>query len=185
LFDFLRTSGLLEKNYVIVTSDHGEMFDRGEVGHFTPLMYAPLIHVPLIVSNPGQKAREDIYAPTSAVDILPSLAHQILGTVPSWTEGVLMPGLGGQEVFERSIYTIDAKQNAAFSPLNTFSIALTKARHRLIYYKYPHYENFEFYNLDEDAEEIDDLYPSQPAVAQQMQEELLQKLDEVNQPYRK
>lgn len=185
LFDFLRTSELLDNNYVVITSDHGEMFDRGEVGHFTPLMYAPLIHIPLIISSPGQNTREDIHAPTSAVDILPSLADKILGNVPSWTEGVLMPGLGGQEDFERSIYTIDAKQNAAFSPLETFSIALTKERHRLIYYKYPQYEGFEFYNLDEDPEEMNDLYSSQPSRAKQMQDEMLQKLDEVNRPYRR
>ena len=185
LLDFLRTSGLLEKNYVVITSDHGEMFDRGEVGHFTPLMYAPLIDVPLIVSSPGQNSREDIYAPTSAVDILPSLANGILGIVPPWTEGEPLPGFGGLEDFGRSIYTIDAKQNAAFSPLETFSVALTKERHRLIYYKYPQYESFEFYNLDEDPEEMNDLYPLQPAVAQQMEAEMLQKLDEVNQPYRK
>jgi hypothetical protein len=95
-----------------------------------------------------------------------------------------MPGFGGQEDFGRSIYTIDAKQNAAFSPLETFSIALTKERHRLIYYKYPHYEDFEFYNLDEDPEEMNDLYPSKPSVAKQVQAEMLQKLDEVNHPYR-
>jgi len=55
----------------------------------------------------------------------------------------------------------------------------------MIYYKYPQYESFEFYNLDEDPDEMNDLYPSQPSVAQQMSAEMLQKLDEVNQPYRK
>lgn len=185
LFDFLRMSGLLENNYVLITSDHGEMFERGEVGHFTPLMYAPLIHIPLIISSPGQTAREDIYAPTSSVDVLPSLANKILNLTPSWTEGSLLPGFGGLEDMERSVYTIDAKQNAAFSPLDICSFALTKEQHRLIYYKYPHYESFEFYDLDEDPEELNDLYPSQPALAKQMQEEMSQKLDEVNQPYQK
>lgn len=183
LLDFLHTSGLLEKNFVVITTDHGEMFDRGEVGHFTRLMYAPLIHIPLIISSPGQNTREDVYAPTSAVDVLPSLARKILNFDPPWVEGVLLPSFGGVEDFNRSVYTIDAKQNAEFSPLETFSIALTKEGHRLIYYKYPNYEHFEFYSIEEDPEEVNDLYASKPSLAVQMQEEMLQKLDEVNQPF--
>jgi arylsulfatase A-like enzyme len=52
LFDYLRDSGLLERSYVIITSDHGEIFERGEMGHFTPLMYDPVMHSPLIISTP-------------------------------------------------------------------------------------------------------------------------------------
>ncbi|MFT3893762.1 MAG: sulfatase-like hydrolase/transferase [Anaerolineales bacterium] len=184
LLDFLRSSGLLEKNYVIITSDHGEMFERGEIGHFTPLMYEPLIHIPLIISQPGQIGRKDVHAPTSSTDILPSLGQQLLGSVPAWAEGVPLPELGGVEDPERSIYTIDAKQNPAFAPLHKFSIALTKGQSRLIHYNYPDYETFEFYDIENDPEELNDLYPSQPALAKQMQDELLQKLDEVNKPYR-
>lgn len=184
LFNFLRASGLLEKNYVIITSDHGEMFERGEIGHFTPLMYEPLIHIPLIISQPGQSGRKDVFAPTSSTDILPSLGQQILNSVPTWAEGIPLPGLGGEENLDRSIYTIDAKQNPAFAPLNKFSIALTKGQFRLIYYKYPDYTQFEFYDLEKDPEEMNDLYSSQPASAKQMQEEMLQKLNEVNKPYR-
>jgi len=46
LFDFLEDSGILENNYVIITSDHGELFERGEVGHFTPLIYSPVMPIP-------------------------------------------------------------------------------------------------------------------------------------------
>jgi arylsulfatase A-like enzyme len=185
LFDHMRTSGLLDNNYVIITSDHGEMFERGEIGHFTPMIYDPLVHIPLIISQPGQTERKDIFAPTSSVDILPTLGHQLLDSVPAWAEGTPLPGLGGEEDLHRSIFTLDAKQNSAFAPLSKFSIALTKGRSRLTYYKYPQFEQFEFYDLEKDPEEMNDLYPSQPALAKQMQEELLEKLEEVNQPYEK
>ncbi len=185
LFDYLRSSGLLERNYVLITSDHGEMFERGEIGHFTPMIYDPLVHIPLIISSPGQSGRKNIFAPTSSVDILPSLGQEIFGSVPDWSEGVPLPGLGGREDLNRSIYVLDAKQNSAFAPLSKFSIALTKGQFRLTYYKYPQYRQFEFYDLENDPEEISDLYPSQPALAMQMREELLQKLDEVNRPYEK
>src|SRR4029453_2582215 len=70
LFDFLKESGLTENSYIFITADHGELFERGITGHFTKLIYNPLIRVPLIVSRPGQTTREDIHALTSSVDIL-------------------------------------------------------------------------------------------------------------------
>lgn len=183
LFDFLRSSGLMEKNYVIITSDHGEMFERGEIGHFTPMIYDPLAHIPLIISQPGQTERRDIFAPTSSVDVAPSLGQAILGSIPGWTDGRILPGLGGSEDPDRPIYTMDAKQNPAYAPLTKYSVALTKGPFRLTCYNYPDFNRFEFYDLEQDPEEMNDLYSSQPALAKQMREEMLQKLDEANQPF--
>lgn len=185
LFDFLRDSGLLETSYVFVTSDHGEMFERGELGHVTPLIYEPLIHIPLLVSRPGQKGRKDIYADTSSIDILPTLAHLAGLPRPSWAEGQILPGLGGDEDPARSLFTVEAARNPAFAPLNRASISLTKNRQRLTYYNYPDDQEFEFYDLQEDPQELTDLYPSRPAAALHMQEELLQALAEADRPYHK
>lgn len=183
LFEYLHSSGLMENSYIVVTSDHGEIFERGEIGHFTPLMYDPLMHIPLIISRPGQTQREDIYANTSSVDILPTLAHITGNPIPNWAEGEMLPGFGGDENLSRSIYTVEAKRNSAFGPLERFSVSLTKERYRLTHYRYPEYENFEFYDLDNDSEELDDLFMQQPSVALDMKNELLDKLADVNRPY--
>ena len=54
----LRERGLLDTSMVVVTSDHGEMFEKGYQGHGGPLLYNPLVHVPLIVRLPnGQPGR--------------------------------------------------------------------------------------------------------------------------------
>ncbi len=185
LFDFLHDSGLLETSYIFITSDHGEMFERGELGHVTPLIYEPLIHIPLLVSRPGQRGREDIHAYTSSVDILPTLAH--LGGLPrpAWSEGQILPGLGGEEDPDRSLFTVEAARNPSFAPLTRASISLTKNQQRLTYYNYPDYRGFEFYDLAEDPQEWNDLYPSRPSTALHMQEELLQALAEADRPYLK
>jgi arylsulfatase A-like enzyme len=184
LFDFLKSSGLLDRSYVILTSDHGELFERGEIGHWTPLIYDSLMHVPLLVSSPGQKGRRDIYDFTNSVDVLPTLAHLTGNPIPGWAEGQLLPEFGGSADPTRSIFTVDAKNNASFSPLTKTSISLTKDQNRLTYYKYPKVgERYEFYNLAEDPEELRDLYSSRPANSINMQDELLQKLAEVNRPF--
>jgi arylsulfatase A-like enzyme len=43
-------------------------------------------------------------------------------------------------------------------------------------------DNYEFYDLENDPEELDNVYSSHPA-AKDLQAELDQKLAEVNQPY--
>jgi arylsulfatase A-like enzyme len=184
LFDFLKTSGLLDRSNVIITSDHGELFERGEVGHWTRLIYEAIMHVPLLVSTPGQKGRKDVQTVTSSVDLLPTLAQMAGEPIPAWGEGQMLPGLGGSETPDRSIFTVDAKNNASFAPLIETSISLTKDQNRLTYYKYPNFgELFEFYNLTDDPDELHNLYPSKPATAIKMQEELLQKLSDVNKLY--
>lgn len=183
LFDFLDESGLRENSYIIITSDHGEMFERGESGHATRLIYEPLLHVPLIISKPGQETREDIYQNTSSIDILPTLAHLTGLPMPPWVEGQILPTLGGAEDKTRSVFSMDAKENSVFTALEKVSISLTKDRYRLTHYKYQEYQGYEFYDLENDSEEINDLYPLLPAEAQLMQNEMLDTLADVNRPF--
>ena len=82
LFQFLKESGLTENSYIIVTADHGELFERGELGHWTKMIYDPIIHVPLIVRSPGQEFRQDVHTITSSVDLLPTVAHLTGNPIP-------------------------------------------------------------------------------------------------------
>ncbi len=184
LFDFMEASGVLENSYVIVTSDHGEMFERGEKAHATPLLYDPIVHVPLLISAPGQKTRRDITSPTSAVDVLPTLLQLAGKPAPSWSEGKLLPGFGGVEDMERSMFVMDAKNSIAFRPFKKASISMRKGNYKLIYYTgYESDDSFELYDLDADLEELTDLYPQQPAIAKRMKEELLESFLDANKAY--
>ena len=183
LFSFLKSSGLLEKSYVFVTADHGEIFERGEVGHLTPLMFDPLLHVPLIVSVPGQRAQKHVHTLTSSVDILPTVAALAGVPVPEWVEGKILPELGGAADEHRGVFAVDAKTNSSFAPLTRVSLSLTREGYRLSYYKYRGEEMFELYDLNGDPEELHNLFGSSPAIATSLKDELLQKLSEANRPY--
>lgn len=186
LIDRLEAQGLLENSYVIVTSDHGEMQERGDDGHVTPLLFAPVTQVPLLISAPGQRTRVDITSPTNSVDVLPTLLQLTGHPVPDWCEGALLPGLGGTADPERSTYTVEAKSNPAFAPLNMASVALRKGPHKLIYYTgYEDQAAFELYNLEADPEELSDLYPTETELASRLKDELLTQLAAVNQPYQR
>jgi arylsulfatase A-like enzyme len=187
LYQFLRESGLTENSYIIITSDHGDLFERGELGHWTKTIFDPVIHVPLIVLEPGQISRREVHTMTSSLDLLPTIAHLTGNPIPDWSEGTLLPALGGTPDDGRGHFSMDAKYGSSFGPLVNYSMSLTREGHRLTYYCYPKddYQIFEFYDLDKDLQEMNDLYPSQPALAREMKDELLQKVEDVNKPFRR
>jgi arylsulfatase A-like enzyme len=187
LFQYLEESGLTESSYIIVTSDHGDLFERGELGHWTPTLYDPVIHVPLIIRQPGQTARKDVHVMTSSLDLLPTIAHLTGNAAPDWAEGTLLPEFGGNVDEKRSFFAMDAKSNSSFGPLVNYSMSLTREGHRLVYYCYPkdNYQKFEFYDLDADRDELKNLYPSHPSLAAEMEDELLQKVLDVNKLFRR
>lgn len=184
LLDAWDAEGVFENSYVIITSDHGELFERGEARHTTPLLFDPVVHIPLLISTPGQKDRHDVYSATNAVDILPTLMHLLGKPIPPQTEGKPLPGLGGVDDFERSTFTVEAKRNRAFAPLTKATVAMRKGSHKLIYYTgYETEDSFELYDLSNDSEELHDLYPEDPAIAKKLREELLETLLAADAPY--
>ena len=154
LLDFFEQASIFERSYIVITSDHGELFERGVHGHSTPLLYDPVIHIPLIVSAPGQRVRRDIYAHTSSVDLVPTLLKAAGREIPDWCEGQLLPGLGGYEDAERSIFAIEAKKNSAFVPISTATVAMFKEKYKIIHYLgYSGYNDvWELYDLENDPE---------------------------------
>jgi arylsulfatase A-like enzyme len=186
VLDYMEKAGVFENSYVIVTSDHGELFERGTHGHSTPLVFEPVIRVPLIISTPGQRQRQDIRALTSNVDLLPTLLHLAGQPIPPEVEGQVLPGLGGSEVPERSIFVVEAKRNPAYRPLRKSTTALIKGKYKLVHYLgyRGSTDSYEFYDLENDPEELNDQYATHPA-ARELQAELDQALDQADQPYRK
>ncbi|HSB02462.1 MAG TPA: sulfatase-like hydrolase/transferase, partial [Anaerolineales bacterium] len=183
----LESSGVLQNSYVIVTSDHGELFERGEIGHASALMYAPVTQIPLLISAPGQQARTDFHSLTSNLDLVPTLAQIAGQETPDWAEGRLLPGFGGSEDASRSIFSMVAKDNAAFRPIQHGTFALMKGPHELFFFTgYPdHPDAFELYNLQEDPDELQDLFSKDINTASQMKDELLEAINTANRNYQK
>lgn len=183
----LEASGVLENSYVVVTSDHGELFERGELGHASALMYAPVTHIPLLISAPGQRTRSDFHSLTSNLDLLPTL-QQIAGKeVPAWSEGRLLPGFGGIEDASRSIFPMIAKDNAAFRPIQHATFSMIKMPYELFFFTgYPdHPDRFELYDLREDPQELQNLFSKDITTASHLKDELLEAIATANRNYQK
>ena len=181
----LERGGVLDDTYVIVTSDHGQLFERGEHGHNTALLYDGVLRIPLLISAPGQNRRVDVRTPTSNIDLLPSLATLTGGRPDPAFEGMPLPGLGGVEDPNRSLFSLVAKNNSAFAPIKHASVSMIQGSKKFIYYLgYGAYDGkFELYGLTDDPDEMKDLAAADTVTAARMKDELLSALDESNQAF--
>ena len=95
-----------------------------------------LIPTPLLVFEPGRETSMEIYTPTSAIDVLPTLLHVTGHTIPEWVEGGILPPYRSTEVNpERSVYVVRANKNGQYEPLNQrASTVIIKGRYKLLYY---------------------------------------------------
>lgn len=190
LIDMLEENGIFENSYVILTSDHGELFERGIRGHVTPTLFDPLLHVPLLISKPGQQSRTDVFSHTSSVDLLPTLLSLTNQPIPDWVEGAPLPTFGNEAVDEkRPIYALEAKSNPKMAPINKATLVQIKENKKLIHYKGHQANNpegfYELYDLENDPEELVDLYDAGDPVSIALKSELESKLEAANQPFNK
>jgi hypothetical protein len=139
----------------------------------------------LLISAPGQQSRSDFYSLTCNTGLLPTLLQIANKEIPAWVEGKLLPGFGGNEDTSRSIFPMMAKDNAAFRPLEHASFSILKGPYELFFFTgYPdHPDTFELYNLQEDPNELQDLFGKDITTASQMKDELLEAVDAANRNY--
>ncbi|MEK6220652.1 MAG: sulfatase-like hydrolase/transferase, partial [Chloroflexota bacterium] len=156
LVKYLEDSGTLENTWLVFTSDHGEMFERGIWGHLTSTLFEPIIHIPLMIRAPGQHTRVDINTPSSAVDILPTLLH-VTGHPPAdWSEGAVLPPYNKAYNSQRPVYVVEAKHNAKHGRLQETTVAMIRGENKVVYYLgYPQLnDRHEFYALADDPNEL-------------------------------
>jgi arylsulfatase A-like enzyme len=184
LYDAMARKGILDNATVIVTADHGELFERGILGHTTPTLYESLIHIPLLISVPNQTQRQDVYSHTSCVDVLPTLL-KLTGQPPAiWSEGEILPGFRNESVQNnRSVYAVEAKSSPKQGALNKATVALLKGNYKLIYYRgYSETSASELFDLSNDPEELHDLASTEPSIVADLQQEIEDKLRQTH-PY--
>ncbi len=161
LFQVMRYNGTLDNTCLILTSDHGELFERGIIGHNTPTLYEPIVRVPLVMWSSGQTERRDVYTPTSNVDLLPTLCQLAGVPIPAQCEGVPLP-LSEDSLVDpnRPVFVVEAKENPRNAPLRKATFAMIRGDYKLIHTMgYPEYPDpFELFNLAQDPDELNNLY---------------------------
>jgi arylsulfatase A-like enzyme len=88
----VRKRGLFDTSMIIVTSDHGEMFEKGYQGHGGPLLYNPLLHIPLIWRLPSGQPGRRVKTNAEQVDIAPTVLDLLGLEIPRHLHGESLVG---------------------------------------------------------------------------------------------
>lgn len=185
LYGSLESGGYLENTWLVVTSDHGEMFERGLIGHGGPAMYEPVVRTPLIIFEPGRQERLDVHTPSSAVDLLSTLAYVTGHAIPDWAEGKVLPPFSQEAADdERPVISLQARKSKADAPLTSATIALRRGRYKLIYYLgggggVPE-SGVSLFDLVDDPEEMLDLSARMPTITAELLSEVQAGLERSN-----
>ncbi|MEN8241628.1 MAG: sulfatase-like hydrolase/transferase [Chloroflexota bacterium] len=188
MFDQLEQTGVLDNTIVVFTSDHGEMFERGITKHYNESLHMPIIQVPLLIFEPGQTSRRDVYSPTSNADLMPTLLQMTGQPVPEWVEGEVLPTYhAGEEDPQRSVFAAEAKSfERQYGEINPGSFMIVKDGYKLTHYTGWEQLNgggplTELYDIENDPEEMDELSSSQKGIAGDLLNKLKDKVEEGNQ----
>lgn len=190
LFDRLDQSGALKDTWVVFTSDHGEMNERGILGHHTSVLYQPVIHIPLLIIEPGQMKRQDVFESTNSVDVMPTLLKVTGHAIPNGLEGKVLPPFAETPLDpQRSIFSVEAKftSDPERKPLWPLTPTMIKDQYKLI--RYTGYSElgatdplYELFDMRNDPEEMAELYASRPGVAADLTHEMLETLKNKDRP---
>jgi arylsulfatase A-like enzyme len=188
LFDYLESNETISNTVVIFTSDHGEIFERGFRYHNDQTLHQPVIKIPLIIFDPDIPSRVDVYEPTSAVDILPTLTvFTGLPGNPELVGRALSPYAPSGD--SRDIFALQAEHNPPLNKIRAGTAMIVRQPYKLTtYFGYPELGDqdplIEFYNLEDDPEEMENLYRPDDPTAKAMLDTLLDQLNAADQPYK-
>lgn len=190
LYSLLENSGILDNTWLVLTSDHGEMFERGVVGHSTEVLPYPLTNIPLVIFPPGQQERVDVYAPTSAVDVLPTLLHVTGQQLPDWCEGMALPPFTpAADLQQRPVFTQHLRRNPPGAKLDHGSFTIIQGDYKLAYYYgWPRQQQgeelVELYNIKQDPDELVEVSGVEKERADDMLRALKDEIARQDEPFR-
>jgi arylsulfatase A-like enzyme len=173
ILDNLRTSGVIDRSIVMLTSNHGEdLFEHFDtVNHCS--LYDSVLHVPLLIVDPKGTPGTVLQAPVQTMDLAPTILAYAGVPVDAGMEGrSLVPLVRGD--------TVDWPARPVFSATNKDNISVRAEGWKLISTDHPSSNRaswpcgkdkgkatptWELFDLSADASELNDLYTSRPEKA--------------------
>lgn len=165
--DELDRQGKLDRALVIVTSDHGESFEKGYMGHAGHWLHEAVIRVPLVVKLPGQRVGQVVNTPVSLADVVPTVTDALgLPDAPAAEGRSLKPALLGQSLAEQPVFAMAMERQSRFKPIRAGHYAVIEGRYKLVLDLAR--KKAELFDILADPRELRDLSASLPEVANRL-----------------
>lgn len=117
----LEKSGRLANTTVIISADHGESFSGGVFQHESEYLTRPVIHVPLIIKQPGQLKGHTVAVTADQTALAPTILDLAGVQKPQWMRGQSLAGWLGSErsgTDEGIAFTQFFERNSVLRPLH-------------------------------------------------------------------
>jgi arylsulfatase A-like enzyme len=174
LLESVRTRGLFDSSMIIVTSDHGEMFEKGYQGHNGPLLYNPLLHIPLIWRLPDGQPGRRIKASAEQVDIAPTILDLLGFEIPRHMHGESLVGaMLGECASAKPKFSVSRLSRGANGESHGRSMSVVFKGHKLIL-NLPS-GTCELYDLVRDPGEDTDLASGEPDMGRELKGMILER----------
>ncbi len=164
----LQKRGLLKDSVIILSSDHGESFQRRYLRHGGEHLYEQVTRIPLIIKEPGRRRGTVINDLAGQADIPATILALADIPVPSWMEGrSLVPLMNGEETGPQPEFSMNLQTNPSRGrPITKGVVAVWDGDYKLIHNLK---ENSSLlFNLKRDPGELEDLLDREPEVARRL-----------------
>lgn len=183
VFDQLKSMGAWDNSVVVVTADHGE--GLGDHDWWTHgVLYQEQVRVPLIVKAPGVAGGRRVDSVVRSIDILPTIADclGLAGSdLPTIDGTSLVPLMTG----EKDDLGLIAYSDSVNQMVYNFSSQIVDNKDDMLFaiviegrWKYIHHlrerDDSELYDLQNDPEELTNLFAEEPAIRAKANEALRQ-----------
>ena len=174
--DQLKSDGRLDNALVIITSDHGESFERGFMGHAGSLIHNAVLQVPLVVKHPGQTQGRVVGTPVSLTDLAPTMIDYAKASALPMSDGrSLRPALEGRELPPQPVYAMAMERQSRFDSIKDGHYAIIEGQHKLLLHLAEN--RAELYDLSKDTLELNDLSTQYPELALRLKTQLRKELE--------
>ena len=130
----MEARGELRDTVVAISADHGESFQGGFYSHGSGYQHGTVVHIPLIIREPGRCRATRISTPCDASRLAPTLLDLAGLEVPDWMEGPsLNPVLANPEAESGGYaFTQYFELDSVFRPIANGTIGVVDGKHQYI-----------------------------------------------------
>jgi arylsulfatase A-like enzyme len=159
----LKSSGRFDNLALVVSSDHGESFSGGFLGHGDSGQRRPVLHVPLLIRLPGQTPAYDIATVADQTALAPTLLAIAGQQTPDWMQGKALSLQASAPDAEGLAFTQHLAPNHAQGPVRRGTVGAIDGRYQYVFDLDSRRGGL--YNLAQAHEREHDLAGAEPEVA--------------------
>lgn len=175
----LEKEGKLKNTVIILSTDHGEIFDHNSILHGDTL-YEPETHIPLIMKEPGQSEGRIVDDLVEQIDIPATILDLAYIPVPSWMEGrSLLPLMRGELLEPKPVFSMNLEGTSRTThQITKGTIAVWDGDYKMIHSLDK--EESILFNLKNDPGELNNLIDLEPETGRRLLSLIQENLKKAN-----